>query len=196
MWPCFPLTKTRHSLEFKLASFCCTYWSVIWKEFIIILCNTFAEDDPGKMYHVYDLMDCFKLSNSITQIEPKKSFFPVTLLFLTVVFTASQAKANGLQSCVVIIRVMRDLCTRVPAFIPLNSWVGWDYCVIALGHCMATWCFYIWVASAVSHSTALLVRYYYFHSNRIHISSPPCSILYYQPMFFTAVTFHLFLFET
>ncbi|XP_032239404.2 zinc finger RNA-binding protein isoform X2 [Nematostella vectensis] len=33
-----------------------------------------------------------------------------------------QAKANGLQSCVVIIRVMRDLCERVPTFAPLNKW--------------------------------------------------------------------------
>lgn len=33
-----------------------------------------------------------------------------------------QAKANGLQSCVIIIRVMRDLCQRIPAFAPLNNW--------------------------------------------------------------------------
>lgn len=33
-----------------------------------------------------------------------------------------QAKANGLQSCVIIIRVMRDLCQRIPAFSPLNNW--------------------------------------------------------------------------
>jgi zinc finger RNA-binding protein len=33
-----------------------------------------------------------------------------------------QARANGLQSCVIIIRVLRDLCQRVPAWFPLNDW--------------------------------------------------------------------------
>nr|XP_006823768.1 PREDICTED: zinc finger RNA-binding protein-like [Saccoglossus kowalevskii] len=33
-----------------------------------------------------------------------------------------QARANGLQSCVVVIRILRDLCQRVPTWAPLNSW--------------------------------------------------------------------------
>ncbi|CAG5131818.1 unnamed protein product [Candidula unifasciata] len=33
-----------------------------------------------------------------------------------------QARANGLQSCVIIIRVLRELCQRVPAWAPLNEW--------------------------------------------------------------------------
>ncbi|XP_031553484.1 zinc finger RNA-binding protein-like [Actinia tenebrosa] len=33
-----------------------------------------------------------------------------------------QAKANSLQSCVIIIRVMRDMCQRVPAFSPVTDW--------------------------------------------------------------------------
>ncbi|EEB15986.1 zinc finger protein RNA binding protein, putative [Pediculus humanus corporis] len=33
-----------------------------------------------------------------------------------------QARANGLQSCVMIIRIIRDLCQRVPIWAPLNSW--------------------------------------------------------------------------
>ncbi|BFZ01965.1 hypothetical protein BsWGS_05009 [Bradybaena similaris] len=33
-----------------------------------------------------------------------------------------QARANGLPSCVVIIRIMRELCQRVPAWAPLNEW--------------------------------------------------------------------------
>lgn len=45
------------------------------------------------------------------------------LLMLTL-FWFLQAKANGLQSCVIIIRVMRDLCQRIPAFAPLNNWVS------------------------------------------------------------------------
>ncbi|XP_033750021.1 zinc finger RNA-binding protein-like isoform X2 [Pecten maximus] len=33
-----------------------------------------------------------------------------------------QARANGLQSCVVVIRILRDLCQRVPTWTPLNEW--------------------------------------------------------------------------
>ncbi|KAK3783611.1 hypothetical protein RRG08_020938 [Elysia crispata] len=33
-----------------------------------------------------------------------------------------QARANGLPSCVIIIRILRDLCQRVPAWTPLNEW--------------------------------------------------------------------------
>jgi zinc finger RNA-binding protein len=33
-----------------------------------------------------------------------------------------QARANGLQSCVVVIRILRDLCQRVPTWTPLNQW--------------------------------------------------------------------------
>lgn len=35
-----------------------------------------------------------------------------------------QARANGLQSCVMVIRILRDLCQRVPTWGPLNSWVS------------------------------------------------------------------------
>ncbi|PSN31605.1 Zinc finger RNA-binding protein [Blattella germanica] len=34
----------------------------------------------------------------------------------------SQARATGLQSCVMVIRILRDLCQRVPTWAPLNSW--------------------------------------------------------------------------
>ncbi|XP_021917976.1 zinc finger RNA-binding protein-like [Zootermopsis nevadensis] len=33
-----------------------------------------------------------------------------------------QARATGLQSCVMVIRILRDLCQRVPTWAPLNSW--------------------------------------------------------------------------
>jgi len=33
-----------------------------------------------------------------------------------------QARANALQSCVMIIRILRDLCQRVPTWKPLNEW--------------------------------------------------------------------------
>ncbi|XP_062853253.1 interleukin enhancer-binding factor 3a [Trichomycterus rosablanca] len=34
-----------------------------------------------------------------------------------------QAKANSLRSCVIVIRILRDLCTRVPTWAPLKGWV-------------------------------------------------------------------------
>ncbi|KAL4597477.1 Zinc finger RNA-binding protein-like [Arapaima gigas] len=33
-----------------------------------------------------------------------------------------QARANGLQSCVIIIRILRDLCQRVPTWSAFPSW--------------------------------------------------------------------------
>lgn len=33
-----------------------------------------------------------------------------------------QARANGLQSCVIIIRILRDLCQRVPTWSPFPGW--------------------------------------------------------------------------
>jgi len=33
-----------------------------------------------------------------------------------------QARANGVQFCVIIIRIMRDLCNRIPAFQVLSGW--------------------------------------------------------------------------
>ncbi|XP_014872213.1 zinc finger RNA-binding protein, partial [Poecilia latipinna] len=35
-----------------------------------------------------------------------------------------QARANGLQSCVIIIRILRDLCQRVPTWSPFPGWVS------------------------------------------------------------------------
>uniref|UniRef100_A0A3B4UK97 Zinc finger RNA-binding protein n=1 Tax=Seriola dumerili TaxID=41447 RepID=A0A3B4UK97_SERDU len=38
-----------------------------------------------------------------------------------------QARANGLQSCVIIIRILRDLCQRVPTWSPFPGWVSICY---------------------------------------------------------------------
>lgn len=35
-----------------------------------------------------------------------------------------QARANGLRSCVIVIRILRDLCARVPTWAPLRGWVS------------------------------------------------------------------------
>ncbi|KAF4797724.1 spermatid perinuclear RNA-binding protein [Turdus rufiventris] len=33
-----------------------------------------------------------------------------------------QARANGLKSCVIVLRILRDLCNRVPTWAPLKGW--------------------------------------------------------------------------
>lgn len=35
-----------------------------------------------------------------------------------------QARANGLKSCVIVLRILRDLCNRVPTWAPLKGWVS------------------------------------------------------------------------
>lgn len=35
-----------------------------------------------------------------------------------------KARANGLQACVIIIRLLRDLCQRVPTWSPFPGWVS------------------------------------------------------------------------
>ena len=44
-------------------------------------------------------------------------------IFVARMFVLAQARANGLQSCVIVIRIMRDLCQRVPTWTPLGQWV-------------------------------------------------------------------------
>ncbi|XP_043940700.1 interleukin enhancer-binding factor 3 isoform X3 [Protopterus annectens] len=44
-----------------------------------------------------------------------------------------QARANGLKSCVIVIRIMRDLCTRVPTWEPLRGWPLELICEKAIG---------------------------------------------------------------
>ncbi|EMP26715.1 Zinc finger RNA-binding protein [Chelonia mydas] len=41
-----------------------------------------------------------------------------------------QARANGLQSCVIIIRILRDLCQRVPTWSDFPSWYMWTLVMV------------------------------------------------------------------
>lgn len=54
-----------------------------------------------------DLLDTAKCLESLAALRHAKWF---------------QARVNGLQSCVMVIRVLRDLCIRNPTWAPLNSW--------------------------------------------------------------------------
>uniref|UniRef100_A0AAY4DCT5 Spermatid perinuclear RNA-binding protein n=1 Tax=Denticeps clupeoides TaxID=299321 RepID=A0AAY4DCT5_9TELE len=46
-----------------------------------------------------------------------------------------QARATGLKSCVIVIRILRDLCTCVPAWSPLKGWALELLCEKAIGTC-------------------------------------------------------------
>lgn len=36
----------------------------------------------------------------------------------------SQARVNGLKSCVIVLRILRDMCNRHPVWEPLKGWVS------------------------------------------------------------------------
>uniref|UniRef100_A0A8D0G831 Spermatid perinuclear RNA-binding protein n=1 Tax=Sphenodon punctatus TaxID=8508 RepID=A0A8D0G831_SPHPU len=46
-----------------------------------------------------------------------------------------QARANGLKSCVIVLRILRDLCNRVPTWVPLKGWPLELICEKSIGTC-------------------------------------------------------------
>ncbi|XP_077478975.1 spermatid perinuclear RNA-binding protein isoform X2 [Stigmatopora argus] len=46
-----------------------------------------------------------------------------------------QARVNGLKSCVIVLRILRDMCNRQPAWEPLNGWPLELICEKALATC-------------------------------------------------------------
>ncbi|KFQ34817.1 Spermatid perinuclear RNA-binding protein, partial [Merops nubicus] len=46
-----------------------------------------------------------------------------------------QARANGLKSCVIVLRILRDLCNRVPTWAPLKGWPLELICEKSIGTC-------------------------------------------------------------
>uniref|UniRef100_A0A8D0HFJ4 Zinc finger RNA-binding protein n=1 Tax=Sphenodon punctatus TaxID=8508 RepID=A0A8D0HFJ4_SPHPU len=68
-----------------------------------------ASDDKEEEFHFdpSDILSQQKCVESLAALRHAKWF---------------QARANGLQSCVIIIRVLRDLCQRVPTWAALPGW--------------------------------------------------------------------------
>ncbi|XP_005987405.1 spermatid perinuclear RNA-binding protein isoform X3 [Latimeria chalumnae] len=67
-----------------------------------------------------DLLDRQKCLNALASLRHAKWF---------------QARANGLKSCVIVLRILRDLCNRVPAWKPLKGWPLELICEKAIGTC-------------------------------------------------------------
>eukprot|EP00058_Branchiostoma_floridae_P000097 XP_002585585.1 hypothetical protein BRAFLDRAFT_133155 [Branchiostoma floridae] len=62
----------------------------------------------------------FELEKTIRKMTAKLSFLLSLGLGQSVL--EWKARASGLQSCVIVIRILRDLCQRVPTWAPLRSW--------------------------------------------------------------------------
>ncbi|XP_029467891.1 spermatid perinuclear RNA-binding protein isoform X1 [Rhinatrema bivittatum] len=67
-----------------------------------------------------DLLDRQKCLNALASLRHAKWF---------------QARANGLKSCVIVLRILRDLCNRVPTWAPLKGWPLELICEKAIGTC-------------------------------------------------------------
>ncbi|XP_042130697.1 spermatid perinuclear RNA-binding protein isoform X3 [Peromyscus maniculatus bairdii] len=75
--------------------------------------NVMMKDPP-------DLLDRQKCLNALASLRHAKWF---------------QARANGLKSCVIVLRILRDLCNRVPTWAPLKGWPLELICEKSIGTC-------------------------------------------------------------
>uniref|UniRef100_A0A8C1C857 Zinc finger RNA-binding protein n=1 Tax=Cyprinus carpio carpio TaxID=630221 RepID=A0A8C1C857_CYPCA len=67
------------------------------------------------------------LPKQLTIVTPEKYEVKGSVQEAAIILTSSaepkmQARANGLQSCVIVIRILRDLCQRVPTWSAFPSW--------------------------------------------------------------------------
>uniref|UniRef100_A0A8C5PF77 Spermatid perinuclear RNA-binding protein n=1 Tax=Leptobrachium leishanense TaxID=445787 RepID=A0A8C5PF77_9ANUR len=94
---------------------------------VILTSPQFREDDekPDGVENVAmkdppDLLDRQKCLNALASLRHAKWF---------------QARANGLKSCVIVLRILRDLCNRVPTWACLKGWPLELICEKAIGTC-------------------------------------------------------------
>uniref|UniRef100_G3QMT6 Spermatid perinuclear RNA-binding protein n=1 Tax=Gorilla gorilla gorilla TaxID=9595 RepID=G3QMT6_GORGO len=89
------------------------------------LLNTVKDNLPIQIQNVSmkdppDLLDRQKCLNALASLRHAKWF---------------QARANGLKSCVIVLRILRDLCNRVPTWAPLKGWPLELICEKSIGTC-------------------------------------------------------------
>ncbi|XP_077349662.1 spermatid perinuclear RNA-binding protein isoform X1 [Lithobates pipiens] len=94
---------------------------------VILTSSLFREEEKGSggvenvaMKDPPDLLDRQKCLNALASLRHAKWF---------------QARANGLKSCVIVLRILRDLCNRVPTWTQLKGWPLELVCEKALGTC-------------------------------------------------------------
>ncbi|XP_066466663.1 spermatid perinuclear RNA-binding protein isoform X2 [Tiliqua scincoides] len=78
------------------------------------------DGDSVPMKDPPDLLDRQKCLDALASLRHAKWF---------------QARANGLKSCVIVLRILRDLCNRVPTWAPLKGWPLELLCEKAIGTC-------------------------------------------------------------
>ncbi|XP_061460536.1 spermatid perinuclear RNA-binding protein isoform X4 [Rhineura floridana] len=78
------------------------------------------DEDNVPMKDPPDLLDRQKCLDALASLRHAKWF---------------QARANGLKSCVIVLRILRDLCNRVPTWAPLKGWPLELICEKAIGTC-------------------------------------------------------------
>ncbi|XP_015222129.2 spermatid perinuclear RNA-binding protein isoform X4 [Lepisosteus oculatus] len=79
-----------------------------------------AEVENVAMKDPLDLLDRQKCLKALASLRHAKWF---------------QARVNGLKSCVIVLRILRDLCSRVPAWEPLKGWPLELICEKAIATC-------------------------------------------------------------
>ncbi|XP_053229254.1 spermatid perinuclear RNA-binding protein isoform X2 [Podarcis raffonei] len=78
------------------------------------------DGDSVPMKDPPDLLDRQKCLDALASLRHAKWF---------------QARANGLKSCVIVLRILRDLCNRVHTWAPLKGWPLELICEKAIGTC-------------------------------------------------------------
>ncbi|KAM5145863.1 spermatid perinuclear RNA-binding protein isoform 2-T2 [Mantella aurantiaca] len=93
---------------------------------VILTSPLFREEDSPSggenvaMKDPPDLLDRQKCLNALASLRHAKWF---------------QARANGLKSCVIVLRILRDLCNRVPTWARLKGWPLELICEKSIGTC-------------------------------------------------------------
>ncbi|XP_071981157.1 spermatid perinuclear RNA-binding protein isoform X3 [Engystomops pustulosus] len=92
---------------------------------VILTSPSFREEEDRAVENVAmkdppDLLDRQKCLNALASLRHAKWF---------------QARANGLKSCVIVLRILRDLCNRVPTWARLKGWPLEIICEKAIGTC-------------------------------------------------------------
>ncbi|XP_039586520.1 spermatid perinuclear RNA-binding protein isoform X2 [Passer montanus] len=89
-----------------------------------VLCFLLSHVEHGRdnvaMKDPPDLLDRQKCLEALASLRHAKWF---------------QARANGLKSCVIVLRILRDLCNRVPTWAPLKGWPLELICEKSIGTC-------------------------------------------------------------
>nr|CAD7203415.1 unnamed protein product [Timema douglasi] len=96
-----------NTLVHTLTGCCCFVFSPSSSNFLTPLLDSVSVSQAQVNKDPPDVLDKQKCLDALAALRHAKWF---------------QARATGLPSCVMVIRILRDLCQRVPTWAPLHSW--------------------------------------------------------------------------